>query len=121
MENEKSADKMLETIAWGALLIWWGLRWWPLISLPEGSGLLGTAVILLGLNLVRSLKGIPARSFTTILGGLALLWGGTELADSVLRLPFKIPVFELSLITLGVYLLVRELLRSRQANPGVIG
>lgn len=116
MENENTYDSKHETIAWGTLLIWWGLRWWPLISLPDGSGLIGTAVILLGLNLVRSRRGIPTSSFTTILGGISLVWGGIELAHSALHLSIEIPVFELSLITLGVYLLVRELLRSRRTD-----
>jgi hypothetical protein len=39
--------------------------------------------------------------------------GGLELASSVLRLPFELPVFAILLIVLGVILLARELLRSK--------
>ena len=53
MDNSRTSNRDYETIAWGLLLIWWGLRWWPLASLPDGAGLLGTGVILLGSNRVR--------------------------------------------------------------------
>jgi hypothetical protein len=67
---------------------------------------------LIGLNAVRSLKGIPTSSFSTILGILALVWGGLELVGSFLNLPFELPIFAILLITLGVLLLGQELLRS---------
>ncbi len=118
MDNEQTLNSKLEAIAWGALFIWWGLRWWPLISLPEGTGMIGTGLILLGLNIARSLKGIATRSFTTILGIIAFVWGGTEMAKTVLHVPFQIPVFEILLITMGVYLLACELLRTRRTDFG---
>ncbi len=107
MNNSRTPNRDYETIAWGLLLIWWGLRWWPLASLPEGAGLLGTGIILLGLNTVRSLNGIPARNVTTILGFLALAFGGLLLAREILNMPFEIPVFEILLIAFGGLLLVR--------------
>ena len=107
MNNSRTSNRDYETIAWGLLLIWWGLRWWLLASLPNGVGLLGTGVILLGLNAVRSLNGIPARNITTVLGLLALAFGGLLLAREILNLPFEIPVFEILLITFGALLLVR--------------
>lgn len=42
MENSRALDRNLGTIADGLLLIWWGIRWSVLISLPNGAGLLGT-------------------------------------------------------------------------------
>jgi len=110
MDKTRSRDRKFETIAWGALLIWWGLRWWPLESLPNGAGLLGTGLILLGVNAARALKGVPARSSTTIFGFLALAFGGPLLAREVLHLSFEIPVFGVLLIALGVVILARELL-----------
>jgi len=118
MNNSRTLNRDFETIAWGMLLVWWGLRWWPLISLPEGTGLLGTALILLGLNAARMLKGIRTNGFTTTLGSLALVFGGLLLAREALHLPFEIPVFEILLIGLGVILLARELLRVRKTSPG---
>ena len=64
-------------------------------------------MILLGLNAVRSLNGIPARNITTVLGLLALAFGGLLLARETLNLPFEIPVFEILLIAFGALLLVR--------------
>jgi len=110
MDKTHSLDHKFETIAWGVLLIWWGLRWWPLEFLPNGAGLLGTGLILLGVNAARTLKDIPMRNSTTILGFLALAFGGLLLAREILHVPFEIPVFEILLIALGVILLARELL-----------
>jgi hypothetical protein len=111
MEKAKSLDRRFETITWGLLLIWWGLRWWPLISLPNGVGLIGTGLILLGLNVVRSLNGIPSKGSTTIIGTLTLIFGGLLVTNEILQLFVQFPVFEVMLIGGGVILLARELLR----------
>ncbi len=116
MDNERKVNLNFEALAWGALLIWWGLRWWLLVSLPNGIGLLGTGVILLGLNAMRSLNGIPTKGFTTILGILALVFGGLIMASKVLQLSFELPLFEIVLIGLGVFLLASELVRVRKTS-----
>jgi hypothetical protein len=113
MDNVQTIDRKLETIAWGALFIWWGLRWWPLISLPNGTGLLGTGLILLGSNAARSLKSIPTMRYTTILGLFSLVFGGLLLASDVLHVRFELPIFEILLIVLGVILLSRGLVQFR--------
>lgn len=106
MDNARKVNLNFETLAWGMLIIWWGIRW-LFAFLPNGTGLVGTGLILLGLNAARSLKGIPARGFTTALGILALvLGGGLVLASSVLHLAFELPIFETLLIGLGVIVLV---------------
>jgi hypothetical protein len=112
MENTRTSDRNLETVAWGALFIWWGIT--ELIpGLPHGTGAIGIGLIFLGLNLARSLNGIPTSGFSTTLGILALVLGGLELASSVMRLSFELPIFAILLIVLGVILLARELLRSK--------
>lgn len=112
MNNGQKSNHRFEVITWGAFFIWWGVtELFP--SLPEGIGAVGIGVILLGLNAIRSLNGIPASGFTTTLGILALVWGGLELAAPILRLPFELPVFAILLIVLGVIFLGRELLRAR--------
>lgn len=112
MNSTNTLNRNLEAIAWGTLFIWWGIT--ELVSvLPDGTGAIGVGLILLGLNAVRSLNGIPTSGFSTTLGILALVWGGLELAGSVLSLPFELPVFAILLITLGLLLLGREILRSR--------
>jgi len=120
MDDTGALDNKLETIAWGVLLIWWGLRWWPLSFLPDGAGLFGTGLILLSLNIARLLKGVSVKSFTTLMGFITIVWGGIELANSVMRLPFKLPVFEILLIGSGVILLGREFLRTRQTIIGIM-
>ena len=115
MDNTQISNRNLDTIAWGAFFIWWGITE-LLGSLPEGFGAIGVGLILLGLNMVRSMKGIPTSGFTTILGILALVWGGLELAGVLLNLPFELPVFAILLITLGLLLLGREILHLSDQN-----
>jgi hypothetical protein len=115
MGNKPKLDGKFETIAWGLLFIWWGLRWWVLISLPDGSGLIGTGIILLGLNLARWWVGIPTRSLTSLLGLLALGVGGLIFVNETLHLPFQLPVFEILLIIVGLILLGSGLSRICQA------
>ena len=85
MNNARKMNLNYETLAWGALFLWWGIRW-LFEFLPNGTGLLGTGLILLGLNAMRSLNGISAKGFTTILGVLALVFGGLLMASKVLQL-----------------------------------
>ena len=52
MENTRTLNRNLETIAWGALFIWWGIT--ELFQfLPHGTGAIGIGLILLGLNVAR--------------------------------------------------------------------
>jgi hypothetical protein len=112
MNNGQKLNHRFEVIAWGAFFIWWGItELFP--ALPEGLGAVGIGLILLGLNMARSLNGIPASGFTTTLGILALVLGGLELAGPILRLPFEVPVFALLLIVLGLIFLGRELMQAR--------
>jgi hypothetical protein len=108
MNNTQTLKWNFEAIAWGALLIWWGIT--ELIpSLPDGTGALGIGLILIGVNVARRLNGIPASSFSTTVGILALIWGGLELAGVLLNLPFELPIFAILLIVLGAIILAPEL------------
>lgn len=108
MNAIKTQNHRLEAIAWGSLLIWWGIT--ELVPVfPEGTGLIGIGLILIGLDLARWSKDIPASGLSTSLGILALVWGGLELAGVVLSLPFEIPVFAILLIVLGSIILAPEL------------
>jgi membrane protein implicated in regulation of membrane protease activity len=112
MDTTPTLNRHLETIAWGAFFIWWGIT--ELFqSLPEGIGAVGIGLIMLSLNAARSRSGLPTSGFTTTLGILALVLGGLELAGSVLSLPFELPVFAILLIALGVIMLTRELRRTK--------
>lgn len=112
--DTRTPNRALETIAWGAFFIWWGVTELSTF-LPHGVGAIGLGLIFLGLNAARSLNGIPASGFTTALGILALVLGGLELAAAVLNLPFEVPVFAILLIVLGLILLARELIRTKNA------
>jgi hypothetical protein len=111
MDTAQTKDRNYESIAWGLLLLWWGIT--ELGSfLPEGVGAIGVGLILLGLNGARALNGIPTSRFSITLGILAMVLGVLQLAGSVLNLPFDLPVFAILLITYGVILLARELIRT---------
>ena len=108
-----------QTITWGLLLILWGVT--ALFDfVPAGVGIAGSGLILLGLNAARYLSHIPTKGGTTILGILALVWGGLDLARPILPLPFASsdrPIVAILLIVYGGILLARELLRPD--TPGV--
>jgi len=92
----------LETWAWAALLIWLGVRN-LLAFLPEGTGALGVGLILLGLNAVRARLDIPIKPLTSLIGGLALVWGGTKLANELWILPFEVSALSTVMISLYIF------------------
>jgi hypothetical protein len=108
MNDTNTLNRNFEAISWGTLFIWWGITEMAK-NLPNGTGAVGIGLILLGLNTARYLKNIPMSGFTTILGILALVWGGLELVGAVLSLPFELPIFAILLIVLGILVLVHEL------------
>jgi len=108
MENTRKSNFDLEAIAWGAFFILWGIME-MFKFLPDGTGAIGIGLILIGLNVARSLTGRPTRGFTTTFGILALLLGGLELARPFLHLSFELPIFAILLLALGLIVLVREL------------
>jgi hypothetical protein len=102
MENTRTSNRNFGMMAWGAIFVWWGIT--ELFSLPSGMDVIGFGLIFLGVN--------------GVLGILALVWGGLDLAPLVLHLPFKLPVFAIWLIVLGVTLLAFVPLRVRKTNFG---
>ena len=109
MDKVKSSklDDTLGTVAWGALLVWWGVT--ELFHvLPSGTGALGVGLILLGVNAYRLLNGLPISGFTITAGILALLLG-LDMGEFFSNLPFELPVFPILLIVLGVIVLTRSL------------
>jgi hypothetical protein len=116
MDNVQKMNRKLEALAWGAIFVWWGITELAQ-SLPDGVGMVGIGLILLGLNASRLLNGIRISSFTTTLGILALILGGFELARPVFHLSFELPLFAIFLIVLGIIFLARELTEGRN-QPG---
>ena len=113
MGNKKSSKRKYAKIGWGLLAILWGVT--ILFDfMPFGAGLIGTGLILLGGNAVRSINGVSTKSDNTVFGILALVWGGLELARPLLRLlsesaDWDWGIFAILLIVLGGLLLAREL------------
>ncbi len=113
MNTIQTKNRTYEAIAWGALFVWWGIT--EMVNfLPEGAGAIGVGLILLGVNIARSRNGLATSAFSNVVGILMLIWGGLELAGAVLNLPFRLPIFEILLISLGLILLVPEILRPKE-------
>ena len=104
MNDNARINRNIETLAWGALFMWWGIT--LLVKFPAGFGLIGLGLILLGANTARYFRGIRINGFSACIGILALVWGGLELAGTVLRLPFDLPIFAVLLIVLGLIVLI---------------
>jgi hypothetical protein len=107
MDTARPVNRNLEAIAWGVFFVWWGIT--ELVpSMSDGIGAIGIGLIFLGLNAARSMAGQPTSNLTLTLGVLALVLGGLELSESLLALPFDLPIFPILLVVLGGLLLVRE-------------
>jgi hypothetical protein len=99
---KEALDNRLNAIGWGLFLIMIGGLWLaPEGMIPEGTWLIGTGLIILGLALVRYLNGIEVSWFWIGLGILAL---GTGVGDLV---GLSLPVFPILLIIAGVATIVR--------------
>lgn len=78
-------------------------------QLPQGSWLIGSGAILLGLNVVRYLNGIRMSSVTTILGMIALLAGLGDFAG------VDVPVGPILFILIGAAIILRNIEPRRAA------
>jgi hypothetical protein len=93
-------DRRLEGIGWALFLIMiGGIGLVP--NVPPSTWLVGTGLIMLGLNLARSLNHLPVSGFTVVLGTLALILGvgGMTGAD--------LPFFPILLILIGADILAK--------------
>jgi hypothetical protein len=120
MDNRNNLKRNLKRVGWGLLAILWGATiLFDFISF--GAGLIGTGLVLLGVNVVRSIKHLHTKSDSMVLGILAIAWGGLELARPLLRRWFPSSdldwvIFAILLMGLGVTWLLRALLFSRNAQ-----
>jgi hypothetical protein len=93
-------DHQLERIGWALFLIMiGGLMLVP--GVPGGVWLIGTGLIMLGLNAARQANGIPMSAFTIVLGIAAVVLGVAEIVGAGL------PVFPILLILIGASILWR--------------
>ena len=116
MDHTRNLKRNLKRIGWGLLAILWGAT--ILFDfLSFGTGLIGTGLILLGVNFVRRLIRLPTKRDNTVLGILTLAWGGLEFARPWLRQLFPSAdldwvIFAMLLMGVGFVLLGRTLLLS---------
>ena len=124
MNNTETSNRNIERVGWGLLAILWGLT--ILFDfLPFGTGLVGTGLILLGANSLRSLNQLPTKSDNTILGILILAWGGLEFGRPWLGRVFPSAdldwvIFAILLTGWGLILLMRALLAARDKPFGTL-
>jgi hypothetical protein len=107
MNNIKKINARYETVAWGVMLIWLSV----LMLIPGDQNnlfILGIGIILLGLNLVRSIRQIPVNWFSTTVGGLSLAAGALSLLFPMLGINahLELDLFPILILVFGLYLLV---------------
>jgi hypothetical protein len=100
MQDKDSLNHSIAVAGWGALFVWWGIA---LMIDPITLGMtgIGTGLILLGVNLARWLKGIPARYSSAIAGVIALTWGVLDQGRYMLALPAGLS-FALLMVVIGL-------------------
>ncbi len=98
--RRKPLDHQLERVSWALFLIMiGGLALIP--GVPSGTWLIGTGLIMLGLNLARLMNGIRMSTFTIIAGIAAIVFGLAQFLGT------DVPVFPILLILIGASLLWR--------------
>jgi hypothetical protein len=116
MNDLKFINKRYTTIAWAILSLWLGI----LMIIPGNQSpifVLGTGVILLGLNLVRLVSRIPVSIFSITLGCLAVGLGLVAMFRTVLNIPpFELPLLPTVLIIIGLYVLIPSVKNREQQS-----
>ena len=111
VKDKVMLDRRLDAVGWALFLVMIGGVWLaPEGALPEGTWLIGTGVIILGMAFVRRMKGLAINGFWVFMGVVAL---GTGLS-SVLGV--DIPVFPILLVIVGLNVLVKPFLKEKAAN-----
>ena len=109
----KTLDKRYEAVGWSLWLIWVGvINIIP--GLPDGTGTLGTALLLLGLNVARYRRHIPLSDFSLILGMLALIDGGVHLLRSLFAFHIHLEFFPVLMVIIGTIMMVHAVDRLRE-------
>ena len=104
--DKNELDKRLDTIGWGLFLIMIGGIWLvPAGTVPEGTWLIGTGLILLGLMGIRSMHGIKVNVFWLVVGLIALTIGIGEVFG------INISIFPILLIIIGSNIVIKSISR----------
>jgi len=106
--NKTAFDKRLDSIGWGLFLIMIGGLWLsPKGTIPEGTWLIGTGVIILGLMGIRYLYNIKVDAFWLVLGIVALGFGISDVFG------LNIPVLPILIIIIGANITLKPLLKKK--------
>jgi hypothetical protein len=96
--EHQDRSNLLDVVGWALFFIWAGVAW--LLEVSLGWGIIGTGILLFGLQLARVLLHMPVDVFwiivamALVIGGFWELWG------------VAIPLAPLILIVLGIGLLI---------------
>ncbi len=106
--QKKVLDKRLDSLGWGLFMIMIGGLWIaPEGSVPEGTWLIGTGLIILVLQGVRYLYGIKIIGFWLVMGIIALAAGISEVFG------LDIPVFPILIVIIGISIVFKPLLKKK--------
>jgi hypothetical protein len=95
-------------VCWALFLIMIGaLALLPKDLVPAGTWLVGTGLIMVGLNVVRHLEALRVSGFTAVLGLIALGLGISAVAG------VNLPVLAIVLVAVGLQVLYSVLVRER--------
>jgi hypothetical protein len=101
-------DRQLERVCWAAFLIMIGaLALLPDGLVPAGTWLVGTGLIMIGLNVIRHFKSLRVSTFTTVLGLIALAAGTAGIAG------VDLPILAILLVAIGLQILYSVLVNKR--------
>lgn len=98
--------KRLDQIGWGIFLIMIGALW-LVPGVPQGTWLIGTGILLLVLNVIRSSLGIQWSGVSVALGVLALAAGLGDFTG------INLPLFPICLVIIGATLILKPLMSQR--------
>lgn len=105
VSREETVGRRLDALGWGLFLVMIGGLWLvpEELGIPEGTWLVGTGLIILGISAVRRFNDLRVSGFWLFLGFLAL---GSGLADI---LGLDLPVFPILLVIAGAGILLKPL------------
>jgi hypothetical protein len=104
--QDTALAKRLDSIGWALFLIMIGGLWLaPEGAVPDGTWLVGTGLIILGLTIVRHIKHLGISAFWIIIGILALGSGISDICG------VELPVFPILVILLGAGIILEPLIK----------
>ena len=104
--NISATAKRLDQIGWGIFLVMIGIIW-LVPGVPHGTWLIGTGILLLALNAVRSRLGIPWSGVSLALGVLALAAGVGDFTG------IDLPLFPICLVIIGAAMILKPMISPR--------